>query len=173
VLLGVLACVLVFAWPAEAGHWAFVGPGGWGKLPYGSRFYYPPGYPLSFFSPGDWSTYCLSQPTGFYYVCGYSQPAADVAELPSRPFPPSGAFREEQTLPPASGVLLFQLPQDAEAAVDGVPVGLSGGLGIISVPKGPHRVVVRVSGAEAEYAVTVNPHGIYTVTPTAIVPTAP
>jgi hypothetical protein len=165
--------MVAFAWPAEAGHWVLVGPGGWGKLPYGSRFYYPPGYPLTFFSPGDGSTYCLSQPTGFYYICGYSQPAADMAESPSRTFPGSVPSREEQGLPPASGVLLFRLPQDAEAAVDGVPVELSGGLGIISVPKGPHRVVVRVSGAETEYAVVVNPHAIFTVTPAAIVPTAP
>jgi hypothetical protein len=68
---------------------------------------------------------------------------------------------------------VFRLPQDAEAAVDGVPVGLSGGLGILSVPKGRYRVVVRVSGAETEQDVTVNPHAIFIVTPTAIVPTAP
>jgi len=172
VLIGALASVAALARPAQAGHWVLVGPGGWDKLPYGSRFYYPPGYPLTF-NPGDGSTYCLSQPTGFYYICAYSQPASGAAESPSRSLPGPVTFREEKGLPPASGVFVFRLPHDAEAAVDGVPVGLSEGLGIISVPHGLHRVVVRVPGAETEYAVTVKPHAIFTVTPTAIVPTEP
>jgi hypothetical protein len=70
-------------------------------------------------------------------------------------------------------VLIFRLQQDAEAAVDDVPVGLSEGLGITSVIPGRHRVVVRASGAQTEHTVTVNPHAIFTVTPTAIIPTAP
>jgi hypothetical protein len=57
--------------------------------------------------------------------------------------------------------------------VDGVPVGLSQGLGITSVTPGQHRVVVRASGTETERTVAVSPHAIFTVTPTAIVPTAP
>ncbi|MGH7409318.1 MAG: hypothetical protein ACREKF_15080 [Candidatus Methylomirabilales bacterium] len=70
-------------------------------------------------------------------------------------------------------MLLFKLPQDAEATVDGVPVGLSGGLGIAAVTPGRHRVIVRAAGKETEHAVTVNPRAILTVTLTAIVPTDP
>jgi hypothetical protein len=70
-------------------------------------------------------------------------------------------------------VVIFNLPLDAEAFVDDVPVELSRGLGATSVPPGRHRVVVRMPGAEAEHAVTVGPRAILTVTPTAIVPAAP
>jgi hypothetical protein len=70
-------------------------------------------------------------------------------------------------------VLIFNLPLDAEAAVDDAPVELSRGLGATSVPPGRHRVVVRMAGAETEHAVTVGPRAILTVTPTAIVPAAP
>ncbi len=185
--LGVTLAVLASPWPAAAWKgWAF-GPGAWtglpwgpgpvtyfpAPLPYGSRFFYPPGVPLSYYEPGSGETYCLSRPTGFYFVCGYSPPIREAAEpayrMPPGVVPPLG----EQGLPPPSGVLLFRLPQDAEAEVDGAPVGLSGGLGITSVPPGRHRVVLRVAGAETEHTVTVNPHAIFTVTPTAIVPAAP
>ncbi len=74
---------------------------------------------------------------------------------------------------PASGVLLFKLPQDAEAAVDGVPIGLSDGLGITSVSPGRHRVVLQVSGREIEHTVDVGSHRIVTITPGAVVPTEP
>ncbi|MGH7361809.1 MAG: hypothetical protein ACREJI_09380 [Candidatus Methylomirabilales bacterium] len=57
--------------------------------------------------------------------------------------------------------------------MDGVPVGLSGGLGIAAVTPGRHRVIVRAAGKETEHAVTVNPRAILTVTLTAIVPTDP
>lgn len=183
VALAATLAVLASPRPASAWHgWPF-GPGGWTglpwgpawvapypvKLPFGSRFHYPPGVPLTYYEPGIGTTYCLSQPTGFYYVCGYSRPAREPAEpvyhLPPRPVPPVG----EQGLPPASGVLLFRLPGDAEAEVDGQPVGLSGGLGITAVPPGRHRVVVRASGAETLHTVTVTPHTILTVTPTGIV----
>jgi hypothetical protein len=70
-------------------------------------------------------------------------------------------------------VLIFKLPQDGEATVDGVPVGLTQGLGISAVMPGRHRVVVRAAGTETEHAVTVNPGAIFTVTPAAIVPTGP
>jgi hypothetical protein len=74
---------------------------------------------------------------------------------------------------PASGVLLFRLPQDAEAAVNGVPIGLSEGLGAQAVSPGQHRVVVKVSGKQTEYPVEVRSHGIYIVNPTGVLPTDP
>lgn len=186
-VLGLTLAVLTFARPAISGPWWRFGPGPWagpgrasapvavfpGPLPYGSRFYYPPGIPLSYYEPESGATYCLSRPSGFYYVCGYSGPARELIEPAS--FMPPGAVppRGEQALPPPSGVLLFKLPQDAEVTVNGVPVDLSGGLGIAAVTPGRHRVVVRSSGKETEHEVTVNPRAIFTVTPTAIVPTGP
>ena len=167
------------AWPHGRGAW--IGPS-WGlatvapypaALPYGSRFYYPPGSPLSYDEPSSGTTYCLSRPTGLYYVCGYSLTARETAE-PAYWMPPPGALLlGEQRLPAPSGVLIFQLPQGAEAAVDGVPVGLSGGLGVTSVTPGQHRILVRAAGTETERTLAVNPHAIFTVTPTGIVPTAP
>ena len=186
VALGAVFVVLAWPQPAVAWHRWPGGPGAWagppwgpapfarfpGALPYGSRFYYPPGIPLSYSEPGSGTTYCLSQ-TGFYYLCGYDRPAPEqigpAYRMPPGAFPPHG----DQGVPPPSGVLLFKLPQDAEATLDGVPVDLSGGLGIIAVAPGRHRVNVRAAGKETEHAVTVNPRAILTVTPTAIVPTAP
>lgn len=183
-MLGAVLATLTF--PRMAVAWRF-GPGPWlgpvgaaapvtlfsARLPYGSRFHYPLGVPLSYYEPSSGATYCLSQPTGFYYVCGYSLAARDLTEgqAPAtfRAAPPPG----EEGLPPPPAVLIFELPQDAEAAVDDAPVGLSRGLGVTSVPPGRHRVVVRMPGAETEHAVTVSPHAILTVTPTAIVPTTP
>jgi hypothetical protein len=52
-------------------------------------------------------------------------------------------------------------------------VDLTGGLGIVAVAPGRHRVVVRAAGTETEHTVTVNPRAIFTVTPAAIVPAAP
>jgi hypothetical protein len=187
VTLGLIVAVLALprlavawnGWPFGPGAWAGQpwGPGPVARFPaafpYGSRFYYPPGFPLSYYEQGSGETYCLSRPTGFYYVCGYSPPARDTADLayrmPPGPPPPFG----EQGLPPPSGVLMFRLPLDAEAEVDGAPVGLSAGLGVTSVPPGQHRVVVRASGAQTEHMVTVSPHAVFTVTPTAIVPSLP
>lgn len=186
-VLGLTLAVLTFARLAISGPWWRSGPGPWagpgrplapvavfpGPLPYGSRFYYPPGIPLSYYEPESGTTYCLSRPAGFYYVCGYSRPAREPVEPAS--FMPPGAVppRGEQGLPPPSGVLLFKLPQDAEATVNGVPVGLSAGLGIAAVPPGRYRVVVRASGTEIEHTITVNPHAILTVTPTSVVPAEP
>lgn len=73
--------------------------------------------------------------------------------------------------PPLSGVLLFRLPTDAEAAVDGEPVGLSGGLGIAAVAPGQHRVVLRLTGRETAETVSIASHAILTITATGIFPT--
>ena len=181
VALGALLLVVVLVLPAVAwdgrpfGHRGYVGmpwapspvPYFSAPLPYGSRFYYPPGIPLTYQEPSSGTTYCLSQQTGVYYICGYS-PEATYRVLPAA-LPPLGAER----LPAPSGVLIFRLQQNAEAAVDGVPVGLSEGLGVTSVIPGMHRIVVRAPGAETEHTVTVNPHSIFTVTPSGVVPTAP
>lgn len=129
--------------------------------------------PLTYYDIGSETTYCLSWPGGFYYVCGYSRPAPEpigpVYHMPPGGVPPPG----EQGLPPPSGILLLKLPKDAEATLDGVPVDLSGGLGIIAVTPGRHRVTVRAAGKETEHAFTVNPRAILTITPAAIVPTGP
>jgi len=186
-IFGAILVLLALPRPAAAWHAWPHGPGAWiglswglapvapypAALPYGSRFYYPPGVPLSYYEPSSGTTYCLSQPTGMYYVCGYSLTARETAALAYRMPPAGGPPLGEQGLPAPSGVLIFRLPRDGEAAVDGVPVGLSQGLGITSVTPGQHRVVVRASGTETERTVAVSPHAIFTVTPTGIVPTAP
>ena len=184
-LATLVAALVVLASPGPAAAWyrGPFGPGVWagppwhpfpvaripGALPYGSRFYHPPGFPLSYHEPGSGETYCLSRPTGFYYMCGYSPPPRDSGQPAYRVLPGAAPLPGEQGFPPPSGVLLFRLPQGAEAEVDGLPVGLSEGLGITSVPPGRHRVVVRAAGAETEHTVTVSPRAIFTVTPTAIV----
>ena len=180
------AFLVVLAWPQPAAAWRF-DPGPWtvmlwspvlvahfpAPLPYGSRFYYPPGVPFSYDEPASGTTYCLSRPIGVYYVCGYSVTTREPAQPPSWMPVPVAPWLAEQGLPVPSGVLIFRLPQDAEATVDGDPVGLSGGFGVTSVTPGRHQVVVRVSGAESGPTVAVSPHSIFTVTPTAIMPTAP
>ncbi len=187
VTLGALFGVLFLLRPATAWDGRPFGPRGWFGLPwdpsppgifsapfpYGSRFYYPPGIPFSYYEPSSGATYCFSRPTGVYYVCGYSPDARQTVEPAYRITPAGAPSLGEQGLPAPSGVLIFRLQQDAEAAVDGVPVGLSAGLGITSVIPGMHRVVVRTAGAETEHTVTVSSHAIFTVTPTAIIPTAP
>lgn len=142
-------------------------------LPYGTRFYYPSGIPLSYYDSESSTTYCLSLRAGFYYVCGYSHPAHEPVEpaylMPAGTVSPRG----EQGLPPPSGVLLFELRPEAEATVNGVPVRLSLGHGIAAVPPGRYRVVVRASGTETEHTITVDSHTILTVTPTSVVPADP
>jgi hypothetical protein len=181
-----LLLLMVLPQPSAARDWRAAGRGGWGRplrvwatapyypnsVPYDSRPYYPPGTPLSFDDPAAGMTYCLSVPSGIYYVCGYSRPVAEGLES-VRMAPPPPAFPIEPALSAPSGILLFRLSQDGEAMLDGVPVGLSGGLGVISVPPGPHHVLVRVSGLETKHTVTVRPHAILMVTPTAITPTEP
>ena len=193
ILLTTLAMVFaVLACPQPASAWRYRGafnpgtyvvypwnPAPWGlfpgeRLPIAPRYSLPPGAPLSYSDPpGSGTTYCWSQSTGFYYVCGYSpsapSPVGSISPMPLGFAPPLG----DQTVRPASGVFLFKLPQDAEATVDGVPIGLSEGLGITAVAPGRHRVILQLSGKEIEHTVNVGPHGIFTITPSSIVPTEP
>jgi len=139
----------------------------------GYRFAFPPGAPLSYSDPSSGTTYCLSQPTGFYYECGYS-PASSYPVGPVPPLPPGVAPPPpDYAAPQASGILLFRLPEGAEVVVDDVPIHLSGGLAITAVAPGRHRVVLRVSGKDTEHSVSVGPHKILTVTPASIVATEP
>jgi hypothetical protein len=57
--------------------------------------------------------------------------------------------------------------------VDGVPIGLSQGLGVVSVKPGRHRVLLRTAGAEARHDLDVPSATVYTITPTGPLPTAP
>ncbi len=173
VTLAAAALAAAVAWPAPAPAWR----DGWGPpgppLPspglrwprHGYRRWLPPGAPFSFEDAATGATYCLSPATGLYFVCAYTAPA----EAPGPPLrPAAGAVPAA-----ASGLLLFRVPAEAEATVDGVPVELSQGLGVVSVRPGPHRVVVRVSGAAAEHHVQVASHVVYRVTSEGILPTAP
>jgi hypothetical protein len=120
-------------------------------------------------------TYCFSQTTGFYFPCGYSAvPSSPTSTGPFPPLPPPDlSSLGTHGAGPASGVLLFRLSQDAEAAVDGVPIGLSEGVGAQAVSPGQHRVVVKVPGKHTEYPVEVTSHGIFIVSPTGVLPTDP
>ena len=89
-------------------------------------------------------------------------------QQPARPGGPPPAERE--LAPQPSGVLLFRLPQGAEAAVDGEPVGLSGGHGAAAVAPGPHRVLIRTSGQATEWTIAVASRAILTITPTDVTP---
>ena len=161
--------------PAIAGGYAG-GPAPWVLFPYQRprpdyRYSVPPGAPLSYDDPGSGTTYCWSQTTGFYFACAYAPPVA-VAVAPIPP-PPGVAVPAEGTAAPASGVLLFRLPRDAQAAINGVPIGLSDGVGIHSLAPGSHRVVLHISGKEVAHTVNVRSHRIFTVTATGIVATEP
>jgi hypothetical protein len=186
--LAALIAVLALPQPAHAWRygWGF-NPGGPGGYPWTPapqvvfpfqrprhyRYSIPPGAPLSFDDPGSGATYCLSQTTGFYFVCAYAPPSAisigPVVPTPSSLVPPVS----EPTAPPASGVLLFRLSGGTAVTVNGVPIGLSNGLGIHALPPGRYLVVLHVSGKETEHTVDVRSHKIFTVTPTGIVPTEP
>jgi hypothetical protein len=137
------------------------------------RYSMPPGAPLSYDDPGTGTTYCWSQYTGVYYVCAY----APSPPLPIGLIPPVSprvpASVGEPAAPPASGVLLFRLPKGAEVTVNGVPIGLSDGLGIHALPPGKHLVVLHVSGKATEHLITVGSHKILMVTPTGIVASEP
>jgi hypothetical protein len=188
-LLGFALALTTFAvpepagawWPGHAYHPAYAGGYGgavapWVLSPYQRpradyRYSVPPGAPLSYDDPGSGVTYCLSQTTGFYFVCAYAPPVG-VAMAPIPP-PPGSIPPGEATAAPASGVLLFRLPQDARVAIDGVPIGLSEGVGIHSLSPGPHRVVLHVSGKETAHTVTVRSHRVFMVTTAGIVATEP
>jgi len=136
----------------------------------GYRLFYPPGLPLSYQDPASGTTYCFSPNTGFYYLCGYDSPAWQSA-VPAPPPGMGGPPPAEWDLPPQPpGVLLFRLPQDAEATVDGEPVGLSGGLGAASVSPGSHHVLVRTPRQATERTITIASRAILTITPTDVTP---
>lgn len=188
-LASVAAAFAIVALPEPAGAWwrghAFYppapggyagGPAPWVMFPYQRprpdyRYSAPPGAPLSFDDPGSGTTYCWSQTSGFYFACAYATPAA-VAVAPMPP-PPNVAAPGEPAAAVASGVLLFRLPRDAQAAINGVPIGLSDGIGIHSLAPGSHRVILQISGKEITHTVQVRPHRIFTVTAAGIVATEP
>lgn len=162
-------------YPPVAGGYAG-GPAPWILFPFqrpypGYRYSVPPGVPLSYDDPGTGTTYCWSQTSGFYYPCAYVSPAA--AAVAPMPPPPNLAASSEPIAAAASGVLLFRLPRDAQAAIDGVPIGLSDGIGIHSLAPGSHRVLLVISGKEVGHTVNVRSHRILTVTATGIVDTEP
>lgn len=185
--LAVLLAAVGSPGPAHAWrHGRVIGPGAgyvWGSGPWvpfpfqrpspDYRYSAPLGAPLSYDDPEHGTTYCWSHSLGFYFVCGYGPPAVisvpPVLPAPPRFAPPIG----EPTASPASGVLLFRLPQGAEATINGVPIGLSDGFGIHALPPGTHTVVVHASGKATAHTVNVRPHKIFTVTPTGIVAAEP
>jgi len=189
VVASLLSALGVFALPEPAGAWwrghAFYppapggyggGPAPWVAFPYQRprpdyRYSVPPGAPLSYDDPGSGTTYCWSQTSGFYFACAYMPPVA-VAVAPMPP-PPGIAVPADVAAAPASGVLLFRLPRDAQAAINGVPIGLSDGVGIHCLAPGSHRVVLHISGKEVAHTVNVRSHRIFTVTATGIVATEP
>jgi len=190
-LLGITAVLVVYASPRPATAWwqgnvsnrGFAGGYAWGPGPWvlfpsqrprpDYRYSVPPGAPLSYDDPVSGTTFCWSQTTGFYFTCGYASPVA-VGSGPAPPPPPGiPTSRADSTVPPASGVLLFRLPQGAQATIDGVPIGLSDGLGIHALAPGSHQVVLHVSGKETAHTVNVRSHKVFTVTPAGIVATEP
>jgi hypothetical protein len=90
------------------------------------------------------------------------------------PLPPGlSAPAADAVAGPASGLLLFRLPKGAEAAIDGVPIGLSDGLGIHALPPGQHVVTLQVSGKASEYKVNIRSNRIFTVSPVGITAAEP
>ena len=186
--LGAAIGLLAGASPAGAWHGGPCGPPAWmgprwapapvvAFLPgYPSpvhRLYHPPALPLSYFDGPSGTTYCLSQRTGLYFVCAYSRPAPDPAEVPFALAPPAPPPPGDAAAPAPSGVLLFRLPADAEASLDGEPVGLSGGLGVAAVTPGQHRLGIRSGGRQVERIITVASRAILTITSSGISPADP
>jgi CRISPR/Cas system-associated exonuclease Cas4 (RecB family) len=68
---------------------------------------------------------------------------------------------------------MFRLPQDAQVSVNGVPVGLSDGIGIQAVRPGPHQIILNVAGKETTHRVNVASHAIFTITIAGVVATEP
>jgi hypothetical protein len=163
--------------PRAAGGYPW-GPGPWVLFPSQRprpdyRYSVPPGAPLSYDDPASGTTYCWSQTTGFYFACGYAPPVA-LAVGPVPPPPPvAPSSRLDSMAPPASGVLLFRLPQGSQATINGVPIGLSEGVGIHALAPGRHQVVLHVSGKQTTHTVEVRSHRILTVTPAGVVATEP
>lgn len=137
------------------------------------RYSRPPGVPLSYDDPHSGATYCWSQTTGFYFVCAFGPPSAVSSLAPPPPPPGLAPPPREQSIPPASGVLLFRLPRDARASINGVPIGLSKGLGIHALPPGTHQVVLHVAGKDTAHTVSVLSHKIFMVTPAGVAATEP
>jgi hypothetical protein len=132
------------------------------------RYSTPPGAPLSYDDPASGTTYCLSQTTGFYFACAYTPPPV----LSARPLPPPPPPGDAATSP-ASGVLMFHLPQGARASINGVPVGLSDGFGVHAVRPGTYNVVLHIAERETAHTVHVLSRRIFTVTPAGVVATEP
>ncbi len=191
-LAGVVSALAAFAPPRPAAAWwhgpAAYGPRvaagyGWSPEPWvpfpiqrprpDYRYSVPPGAPLSYDDPASGTTYCWSRDTGFYFVCAYNPPPV----VSARPVPPSPPLiappSAERTTPPASGVLMFQLPPGARASINGVTVGLSDGFGVHALSPGAHRVVLDVAGKETAHTVNVLSHRIFKVTAAGIVATEP
>lgn len=137
------------------------------------RLFHPLGLPLSYTEPATGTTYCFARATGFYFVCGYSRPAPEAADLMATLRPSVLPAPGDEPPPAPSGVLLFRLPAGAEAAVNGEPVGLSGGVGAAAVAPGRHRIRIRALGQESERTITIASRTILTITPTDITPTEP
>jgi hypothetical protein len=145
------------------------------SLPYGPRAPLPPGSPYSYRDPGDGATYCLSERTGLYFVCGVSSAPTSPYPYPVEPasvMPPPPNYGFQPPSPP-SGMVLFRLPPGTDVAVDGVPIGLTEGVGGTSVSPGQHQIRLETAGQKTDYILLVKPHNIFTVTPTAIIPTEP
>lgn len=189
-LLGVVVFVcsgLASPWPGAAwwpgrGYALYGGyhggPVPWGPIPLHRpsrdyRLFRPPGAPLSYDDPASGTTYCWSPYAGAYFLCAYSSSSSAAAGLMPPPPPGIPAPPGEPAARAASGLFLFRLPQGAEVTLDGVPIGLSDGLGIYAVPPGEYRLVLLLSGKATAHTVSVRPHRIFTVTSTGVVPTEP
>ncbi len=185
-LLLICAAIFVCAGPAHAWrYYPYVIPrpytGDWQSYPWAyvpsgpipSRPPVPPGAPYSYRDPADGTTYCLSEKTGWYFVCSYSSAPQKAYPAPIEPVVITAPPNAVQAVPPASGIFLFKLEPGITAAIDGVPIGLSDGTGVTAVAPGQHQIRLDAGGQKTDYIVVVRPHGMFTVTPTAVIPTEP